>query len=376
MASDRLALAGLALALALGMAAGSAGAQTPPVAVADPAQDRALADAYVDWMARVFLVPDTPDIDAPLREAMTSLVTEHLARLDRLIPAWIAEERAHRDTPITSAALNRAVHNRLANEIALWRLESPGPAYDAALLRALLKPGLCNLPVRTSYLGVLMVWLQAVPPADRATVLDGERTLLAHWGQPRAALPPRPAKALSVDEEEAIARLRSGQAEPDPAMPPILADSVFKGKLAPAFDAVNCALHQWGLAQALHRGDPPAVALAAWRYQTLRTATDWSSAPTTPRGPTDYPTVALSDGVSGAVDLRVTTDAQGRFASAVVARRTLVVPGVTDNAPVAFETLFDKASLAQAAVQFKPVQPAADGSPVKTATIRISWRLP
>ncbi len=356
------------LASALGLASTGATA-------ASTQADVELASGFVNWAARILAVPATPDIDAPLRDAMGRLVDEHLARLRTLLPRWIAEERARSAKPLSRDALGHAIRNRFINEVSLWRLESPGPGYDAVLTRAILKEGICDLPARDSYLGVLMSFMRAVPAADRSTLLAGERALLSHWGQTRAALPARPVKSLAEDENDLIVRLGSGDATPGVAMPPVLANRVFKGDIESASSDLTCALHQWGLAQALRRGDTPAVALAAWRRATMRTAADWSDAPATPRDAAAYPWVAQANGVSGTVDVRVTTDAQGHFSSASIADRRLSVPGVVGNPPVAFESIFDSASLVQAARQFKPVAPRDDGKP-STVKLGINWKLP
>jgi hypothetical protein len=367
-----------ALAIAWALATPAQAAEAPAPAASTAAADRQLVDGYLGWMAKVFAVPAGADVDTSLREAMTTMVDEHLARLRRLLPAWIAEERARAKAPLANGDLNRAIHNRVVNELALWRLESPGAGYDAVLTRAILHPGICDRPPRDSYLGVLMVWLQAAPPADRPTLLSGERTLLERWGTRRGELPPRPSKSLSEDESEAIARLRSGAAAPDVPMPPVLANAASKGEAIPEMADVDCALHQWGLARALRRGDAPAVALQSWRYATIRTATDWSAPPppsAAKRDPAGYPPVAQAWAVTGSIDVQVQPDTQGRFASARIAGRHLVVPGVTDNPPVAFETLFDGATIAGAPMRFKAVAPHPDGSPLGPVTLRVEWKL-
>ena len=368
--------AALAAALMIAAPAGAAIGEAASQA-ATRTQDAKLAEAYVGWMAKVFAVPATPGFDASLRDAVSTLAHDHLARLPGLLETWIAEERARGGTALTQTYLNLAIHNRIVNEIALWRLESPGPDYDAVLMRAILHPGVCDRPELDSYLGVLMVWFQSVPAADRPALLAGERTLLAHWGTRRSTLAPRPAKSLSDDETATIARLRSGEALPDAAMPPVLANAAFKGQLDQGHDDVTCALHQWGLAHALLRGDPAPVALHAWRFASIRTARDWAAAPASAanRSPAAYPFVAQQFGVTGWIDVRVTPDLQGRFASADIAGRHVEVPGVVDNPPVAFETLFDNASIAGAPQHFKPVTPNADGSPLGPVMVRIGWTL-
>ena len=78
---NRRPLAALGAALVL-LVSGAAAAPAPP-----SPDDRELAESVVKWMGAVFAVPDEPDLDASLRAAMTTLVKEHLARLDTLVPA-------------------------------------------------------------------------------------------------------------------------------------------------------------------------------------------------------------------------------------------------------------------------------------------------
>ena len=356
-------------------AAPSAPAPAPASAPAPAMSDDALAHAYVGWVGRILEVPTTSDFDQPLRDAMATMVTEHLARLKTLVPAWIAEERARGGPALSDASVSRAIHNRLVNEMALWRLESPGADYDAVLTRAILRPTVCVTGARSSYMGLLMDWFQAVPAADRPTLLAGERTLLAHWGTHRTALAARPVPSLADDEAAEIMRLRSGEAKPDVAMPPFLADNVFKAE--PETLATRCALHQWGLARALRGGAAPGAALLSWRYASLKPVDDWTDPATVAAGgaPADYPRVAQIWAVTGSVDVRVAADAQGRYASARVATRHVVVPGVTDNPPVAFETVFDAASLKAAPQRFIPLKAGADGVMPRAAVMRIDWKL-
>lgn len=362
-----------ALAVACAFATSARGNELPSAA-----GDRQMADSLIGWMDKVLAVPSSPDIDPPLHDAVAAMLTEHRARLRTLTAAWITEERARGGPAVTDIAIARALHNRVVNEMALWRLESPGPEYDAIQMRAVLRPGVCDLPARDSYLGALMSWYQAVPPADRPALLAGERTLLAHWGTPRVGLPPAPAKSLDEDEAEGIARLRNGTEAPDAQMPPVLTASVLKDGPEEPGDGLTCARHQWGLARALRRGDPPAQALNAWRYASIRTEAAWAPpapAGATPRAVNDFPYIAQRDGVSGWVVVRVAIDAQGRFASAAITDRHVVVPGVRDNPPVAFATLFDSATLATAPLRLRPVTPHADGSPPGPVTMKIEWNL-
>lgn len=369
---NRRPLAALSAALVL-FAADAAGAVEAP-----PPGDRELAAEAVKWMGEVFAVPDSPDLDAGLRDAMSKLAAEHLARLARQLPAWLAETRQRAGPQVTRGELVRQTRNRLLNEIALWRLDSPGAAYDAVWLKAVLKPAACYSAGRNSYLGRVMTWLQAVPLADRATALAGERELLSRWGQPRTHLAARPARSLSDDEDAAIARLQAGLAAPDVPMPPVVAARAFAAERQAVHGYEQCALHQWGLAHALSRGDSPATGLAAWRYAMLMTADDWSDRPPATSAEVQaadgWPPVALASGLHGTITVRVTTDAQGRFASGEIVERRLTVPGVTGEPAVAYETLLDTATLAKAAATFKPVA-LPEGRASGVVDLHMNWTL-
>ena len=366
------------LATTLGAAVAATPSATPAAPPESPAEsamrDRTLVDSYVQWAVHILEVPSTPDVDPALHDALAKMTGEHFTRLRQQLPNWLAEERAHAATPLSRQKLDQAINNRFLNEIALWRLESPGPEYDAVYTHAILHPGVCDSPARNSYLGVLVNLMASVPAADRATLLAGERKLLAHWGQARAGLPARPARSLSQDEDAAIGRLRSGDAVPEVPMPPVLANSAFKGELASAGSDVTCALHQWGLAQALRRGSP-ASALAAWRYATMRTAADWAPAAAHEAKPTDYPPAAAFGGVTGTTAVEITRDPQGRYLSGRVAERHVDVPGVRDNPPVAFETIFDGVSLATAPLRATLPPVPAGGKPPPPFTLRFNWIL-
>lgn len=371
------AIAAACLAATLGTASAAA-PSAKPVAAESPAEraalDRAIVDADVSWAARILAVPATPDVDPALRSALVTMTGDHLARLRQMLPRWLAEERAHGPGPLSRHDLERRINNRFVNEIALWRLESPGPEYDAVYLRAILHPAVCQSHARDSYMGLLVDLMATVPAADRATLLAGERTLLARWGQARTGLPARPALSLAEREDALIARLRSGDAVPEAPMPPALADSAFKGELVPGTSDIQCALHQWGLAQAL-RHETPVSALVAWRYATLHTAAEWYPQPPKDAKPTDYPPAATFGLVTGTTIVEATRDASGRYQSGRVVERRIDAPGVRDNPPVAFETIFDAPSLLMAPQRANLPAVPEGGKPPPPFKMAFQWKL-
>ena len=124
----------------------------------------------------------------------------------------------------------------------------------------------------------------------------------------------------------------------------------------------KCAKGQWWLASQLAAGKVDKLAaLTIYRYSTMANADEYAptsvrqqAAPARPGdGKSAYPPVAAYFGAEGSTTVEALTDGQGKFIKAKVLARKITVPGVHDNAPVAFETLLDTASLDQAAKRQK-----------------------
>src|SRR6185295_355789 len=92
-----------------------------------------------------------------------------------------------------------------ANELVIWRVESPGPEYDDVLLSVLPRSGHCRDRDQNSQFGQLALLLQEMPLESRQAMLAAERALLARWGGERAGLPDRPMPSLREREERVLA---------------------------------------------------------------------------------------------------------------------------------------------------------------------------
>jgi hypothetical protein len=198
--------------------------------------------------------------------------------------------------------------------------------------------------------------IQAAPLAARPALLAAERELLSRWGSPRQGLPARPSAAELEGADQAIARLRAGlpiSAEP---MTPFLAAKVFGRNRKPGRSDrwQQCAKSQWWLASQLANGKTdPTAALTLFRYSTMLDVRELAPAAYVAsagavkpaEGQLTYPPEATFFQVEGTTTIQADKDADGKLLKASVVARKIKVPGVRDNQPLAFETLFDAASL-------------------------------
>lgn len=340
-----LATLGLLLGLLFGLPlAGGARAQA--------GEDAEIVEPLRQWLGRLFELPADEWADAALRAVATELATAHIARMTAVLQTWPADERAAAGTALDRRDLASRLTRRFLNELAVWRIDSAGTAYDEALLSAWLQPGACRaFESRSAFAGVMHL-AQPLAAPQRDVLLAGERALLARWGQPRQALPDRPPLAAQRLMWQAVEALRNGAAVALP-MPPLVASQVLGAEpQAPPGASVQCALQQWNLRRVL--GDGAALAkpaLDGFRYAVLPSALSWYGEPDAPpeRDPQAYPAVAQRFEVVGRILLEVTIDAQGRYQQAEVVDRKVNVPGVRGQRPVAFETLLDDGSVARAA---------------------------
>ena len=303
----------------------------------------------------------------------------HEARVRELLPAWIAQERAQANAPaLRGRALAAPIYQRMINEMAIWSVESAGPERDEAWLKAALAPTACRV-VPQSVFGRQMALIQAAPQDARAALLASERDLISRWGSQREKLPPRP----SVDDlnavDQAIARLRAGLPITAGPMAPYLAGLLFNRDRKPGRSDrwETCAKSQWWLAARLADAKADrAQALAVYRYSTMVDAREFvppgaaaKPAASGAAGGNAYPPAAAYFNVEGATTVRVETDDHGVPVRSEVQSRKIVVPGVRDNRPVAFETLLDDAALDVAARRRYP-----DGK-VSRDSFEIAWHM-
>lgn len=311
-------------------------------------------------LARAFTLDTALALDPALRAAADDIAKAHLARIDKLLPGWLDEERVRQSGAgklPSSKSVYFAVYARLMNELALWQLEPGDARYENATLAALRdSPGVCDVTGDYDFTDFAsrILRIQAQPAAEREAMLAGERQLLAHWGQARANPAPWPDPLPQV---AAYALLRQGPPDADHprlALPPRLAFTVLgQGKnYATLHPVERCVLQQWWLQESLRRGVAPAAALSTFRYGTMLTVFDrigkafdkpGADAATDPAGPPPYPGVAAHFGVTGVTTVSVRLDPAGKPLQATVIGRKVDVPGIRGVRPVAFENVFDAA---------------------------------
>ena len=266
---------------------------------------------------------------------------------------------------------------RVANEFALWHLDTVGPAHDDALFTALRDGQPCRMRgQRTPYDFRVMFW-QAVPPAQREALLAGERVLLQRWGEPRSGVAPLPDPLPQARVRTAVHAIRAGLSKHSRPLAPVLAWTLLQDtEETSAFDtAFQCALHQWWLQQDVNPGAAVDQRLIDFRYGTLLTADRMLRGPA-PRGGSPpesaeaYPAFARLWELQGSVAVELTLDAQGGVREARVVERRLTVPGIRGQRAVAFETLLDAPSLARARAM-KHAPPTSAGP----SRLRFRWSL-
>lgn len=366
---------------------GSAHATTAPEFSDDPRVQ--MAQALHRDLARSFTLDKALALDPALRAAADDIAKAHLARIDKLLPGWLDEERlrqAGAGKPPSSKSVYLAVYARILNELALWQIEPGDARYENATLAALRNgPGVCDVAGDYNFTDFAsrILRIQALPATEREAMLAGERQLLAHWGQPRANLAPWPDP---LPQQAAYALLQQGPADADHpklALPPRLAYTVLgQGKdYASLHPVERCILQQWWLQESLRRGVAPAAALNAFRYGTLLTVFDragnafdkpGAEADTNPAGPPPYPSVAAHFGVTGVTTVNVRLDPAGKPLQAAVIDRKVDVPGIRGVRPVAFENVFDAAIVKYATQDGRTYGKPSGDTPYK---FQMKWSL-
>lgn len=364
-------------------AAGSSAASPRSVDVPESLVTNA-AGALVEWTRKQFdLSADLP-FDADVRHRMALLVDGFAERQRPLYQRWA---RALIDSPDGREdmlkAVNRGMGPRAYASLADWRLRSAGPAHEALLREAAMKPAECRaINGATTVLDEIAALLQATPPVQRDAFMEGERQLLARWGEPPPAL-------ADTDEEPQrdIARwalaLRRGEAPDTLPMAPLLAGEMTAEPPRNVYQAGRCAARQWWLANRLRRA--PGASENIWRAWHLAFARDlmdlqnWTPPYLTATGPIDYPLSARQMGLHGTVRVSVERDGHGHFRSGEVTARRLVSELLPGRPVPMFEDFLDAPSLARAR-QLTNEQAAAASAGASAATsgngsFEFSWEM-
>ena len=338
---------------------------------ADAAAEASATSSALGWVRAMFSLSPALEIDSSLRASFEGMAADHLKRVEPLLQEWARSEgQSLQGSKDFALELQRRMLARVANEVALWFLDSPGADYDEAVLPAIQHTGHCRFIEGQSYLARRALLIQDIGEPQRSVALKGEQALLSRWGKLRAALPARPVPSLREREEATIAQLRTGQGRSEPALPPMLASVLLVDKENPLSASALCALHQWGLARALSEGTPQRQALDEYRYAMMPLASDLLSAPSAASA-SEYPPFAAYFGVEGSVTMQIRMDAEGHFKGASVTARNITVPGIPGR-PVAFETSLDEASLGRAAAAVYPKRGSAG---LITGIQQMNWRL-
>ncbi|WP_070359087.1 hypothetical protein [Duganella sp. HH105] len=355
-------------------------------ATTDLQENAELAKLLHRALLRSFVLDKDLKIDPALRTAADELSAAHVARIDQLFPAWLAEERQAQVGNPEYGNIFIAVWARMLNELALWQIEPGDADYERATLAALQSsPRVCFTAGDSLYTDFAsrIMRIQAMPADQRAAALATERRLLSRWGQPRGELAAWPDPLPQDAGAQWRKRVASAGERPVQALPPMLAHALLVEKksyerLHPQF---KCALQQWWLQVSLKQGATPAAALNAFRYGTLISASDrfndgGERAPTdgkpAPAGVPAYPDTATRFLVTGATNMRARLDAAGKPVQASVAERKIDVPGIRSARPVAFENVFDAAAVKYALGGYRYEQQRG-ADPV---VFQLVWSLP
>lgn len=387
-------LAALCVALGSALLYDRADAQAQTASGATP--DRAAMIAEVVSAARRAIdnylnVPKEWLLDDALRQAGQAAIDSARPRLQAVLSEWAEElyatlpSQPGRSASSRTAELFWALDNRLYNETALNLLDTEGPAHDGWRSQVATTAGWCRQLWQPAVWAEVLLAIERLPQEQRRAALEHERQVLARWGRPRPALPPRPAFSLDAHASRLLARVQQGTASQRPpvAMVPVVAHQLLRDEALalagtdagpPPHRAVRCAGLQWALANArAERVAEPAVLDNAFRHalmprvQDLPRATDDTSPNAQALLAQGWPLHVARREVTGPVQVRVQWDAQGRVVGAEVISRRLTAPGLAGRRPAAFETALDDASLAKARTL------AADGR--SSATIEMVWKL-
>lgn len=384
--------------LAVGLSASPLGlAAATPAAGPAPLSDEQVANMANDLgslLARSFVLPKELKLDPELRAEAERTGAAHVARIRQLLPGWVRDEQRQQtaeNAPRRPYAVYYGVWARLLNELALWQLEPGDAAYEQATLDAIkASPRVCDIEGDARFLDFSsrVLRLQAMGPAQRQAALATERELLAHWGQPRAAVPPWPDPLPQELAMALVARMRVEGPAPAQALPPTLASAVLAKRQAYAELPIQtrCLFQRWWLQVSLAQGTPPAAALAGFRYGTLLTATARmgegfetqnpeatakAAAEAEKRGVPAYPRLAAYFDVNGKTTVRRRLDGAGKPVQASVVKREITVRGVRGVRPVAFEDAFDALSIKYGSSAQLAAKPAADN----TQSLQMVWML-
>ena len=310
-------------------------------------------DGWLKQLSAFFKLDEKSPVDPELSAALAKVAEEHLARMDGELYVWISQERAA-NPALTLRKLSGQVQARIQNELTFWRVESMNSEHEAIWLHLLQQPAACLLgQTYGSTFEMRARQLQMVPKAQREFMVAAERELLKRWGTPRKNLPDVPLRSVSDQVADIVGNLKlRGNMAGVPPLVPFLAARLLDGWGAedPLGWDRRCAQAQWWLRQ--QPTGSAAERKAAYTAFRLELAPSFYPATAFAPGKDDgYPQLASWFAINGVIKLSLKVDAQGQVLSASVLSRSIEVPGIRDNPPLAFITVFDKLAVSRALKQ-------------------------
>ena len=311
-------------------------------------------------LAQLFESHTQDRYDPELRTELLALLADYRAALPGLVRQWMLDAHAleERQRP-------RAVYNRFLAELTVLRMEPVDDAKDdARWLAAVRQPQSCVADFEP--IGVQpLLYLQALPKAQRAAALKAERARLQRFGKARGLDLKAPLRELLDDDRRAIQAIQAIGFGQWPALPPVLAELW----LGDAFELPmnlpeRCAATQWWLKLPATKALPEAEQLAVVRYAMAPRAADiFPKQDRVERARITDGTGAMQAFfcVSGTIKLLLGIDKAGKVVETRVLKREVHAPGVgVALPPLAFETLLDAPAAAKARTQSYAAPPTAE----------------
>lgn len=318
-------------------------AATPAQAQVRPSPPQRTEAEAVAWIyplvAPSFSVSGLPGIDADLQRQADDLAAEHLQRIRDLLTRRMAQEQAREGASRVPLELRGLAW--IVNERAIWRIDSLGAEDDALQRRMVAGAQACPQHVDPTRLRFVIAQLQGLPAAERSRALALERERLARWGTVRGPLPAWPPVPPMAQVTAAVEQARRADPAPTPPLPASIRATIDAHPDRPAIRGLvmYCEAVAWWLSQPGDEADRLTLARMALMPVARRGVAGMRAEAA------GYPPAARLHGVEGTIGVEVEIDESGRPQRPRIVRRSVAVPGIHDTRPIAFEMIFDDASL-------------------------------
>ena len=105
-------------------------ASAPAAALIDHAKEAQILKVLHRDLAKLFVLDDKLALEPALRAEANEIAAAHLARMEKIMPLWLAEERdlvSAQGKVFGDGYTSMALWARMNNELALWQID-PGDA--------------------------------------------------------------------------------------------------------------------------------------------------------------------------------------------------------------------------------------------------------